>query len=384
MTPISLFVVDRTQDRAARLIEALEPLGEVDWGWTANPLEAGKRAADRSLDAVLADWDVLGGIEGVRRMGFGLGTPLVVTTETIAQEDVVACLKAGAYDCVSRTNPARVRAAVAEALESAEFEAELEKTGPVDDGRYRELLEDLARADKARADFVGNLSHELRTPLNVIIGYTDMLLDDAFGALEQGPGQAVGKISRQARELLDLVNTTLELSRIEAGRIPLEVEPVDIAELLSEIEEETAVLIDGKDVRVTRDLGGEISRPRTDPIKLRVVLKNLVTNAMKFTQHGTVRISGRDVADGVEVAVVDTGPGIPTEQRESIFDAFQQGDTARGQRGAGLGLHIVRRLLDVLGGSISLESEEGVGSEFRIWIPFERGEPVADDERDIA
>ncbi len=368
MKTIRVMVIAQTRARAVRLADSLAPLGEVDWDWTANPGEAGSRLANAALDAIIADWEVLSGVEGVRKVGFRPGTPLIVTTGKIAQEEIVACLKAGAADCVRRTNLTRVRAAVGEALENADFE----KDGPVQDARYRELMQDLARSEKTRAEFVSNLSHELRTPLNVIIGYSDMLLDDAFGALAADPGQAIGKIRRQARELLDLVNTTLELSRVEAGRIPLEVEPVDVAALVSEIEEETAVLIDGKDVLLVRDLPEKITQPNTDPIKLRVIVKNLVTNAMKFTERGSVRISGRDINDGIELAVSDTGPGIPLDQRQSIFEAFQQGDSARGQRGAGLGLHIVSRLLAVLGGTIALESEVGVGSEFRIWIPLVR------------
>jgi signal transduction histidine kinase len=370
MKAIRVILIDRTRARAARLAEALESLGDVAWEWIGNTDDAVDHLASSPADAVLADWDVVGGADGVRDVGFRPGTPLIVVSSRITQEEVVACLKAGAADCVRRTNRTRVRAALAEAIELAEFE----KDGPVDEARYRELIRDLARAERARADFVGNLSHELRTPLNVIIGYSDMLLDEAFGSVAPEPGQAIGKIRRQARELLDLVNTTLELSRVEAGRIPLEVEPVDVSALIGEIEDETSVLIDGKDVRVERHVPDDLSKPTTDPVKLRVILKNLVTNAMKFTDHGLVRISGRDRDGGIELAVTDTGPGIPIDQRHAIFEAFQQGDTARGRRGAGLGLHIVTRLLAVLDGTITLESEVGKGSEFRVWIPLARSQ----------
>lgn len=370
MKSLRVILIDRTRARAARLAEALESLGEVAWDWIGNTDEAIDHLASAPADAILADWETVGGVDGVRDVGFRPGTPLIVVGDKISQEEVVACLKAGAADCVRRTNRTRVRAALTEAIELAEFE----KDGPVDEARYRELIRDLARAERVRADFVGNLSHELRTPLNVIIGYSDMLLEDAFGSVAAEPGQAIGKIRRQARELLDLVNTTLELSRIEAGRIPLEVEPVDVSALIGEIEDETSILIDGKDVRVERDVPDDISKPTTDPVKLRVILKNLVTNAMKFTDEGMVRISGRDCDGGIEIAVTDTGPGIPIEQRQSIFEAFQQGDTARGRRGAGLGLHIVKRLLAVLDGTITLDSEVGKGSEFRIWIPLVRGQ----------
>ncbi len=350
------------------MVEKLAPLGTIQWEWTADAGDIPARLAATPADAILADWDILGGVEGVRSIGSHPGTPLLVVSRKMALEDVVACLKAGAADCLRRGNQVRLRAALAEALE----DAELERQGIFDAGRYRQRLQDLARTERSRAEFVGHLSHELRTPLNVIIGYSDMLLDRAFGEVGEEPSGAIGKIKRQARELLDLVDTTLELSRIEAGRIPLEVESVDVAAVVADIEEETRVLIDGKRIELRHDFPHGILRPQTDPIKFRVVIKNLVTNALKFTERGSVHISGRTLGDGVEVAVVDTGPGVPAHQIHSIFEPFSQGDSARGQRGAGLGLHIVQRLLAILGGRITVDSVEGVGSTFRVWIPLER------------
>jgi len=369
VSTIAILIVDRSQSRAAKLAAALEPLGKLDWRWTDDPADAVSLLEDRA-DAVFADWDVIGGVDGVRAIGFRPGTPLIVISDGIAQHDVVACLRAGASDCVDRNHLARIRAALTEALEQHDCDAH----GAIDLARYHELMRDLSRADKTRAEFVGNLSHELRTPLNVIIGYSDLLMDDAFGQLHVEQTKTIGRICKQARELLDLVNTTLELSRVEAGRIPLAVEPVDVAELVAEIAEETGVLAERKNIDVVRQVDASLTTPHTDPVKLKVVVKNLVTNALKFTERGTVRILGTDRNDGIELTVTDTGPGIPPHQVKTIFEAFQQGDTAVGQRGAGLGLHIVQRLLAILGGSISLETEVGVGSSFRVWIPNYRPE----------
>jgi signal transduction histidine kinase len=368
MKTVRILFVARNQARAARLAEALAPHPATEWEWTANVGDVSEHLADASIKAIVADWEVLGGVDGVRAVAYHPGIPLVVTAGRITQEDIVACLKAGAADCVRSANPARLRAAVAEALEQSELEA----SGVFDAGRYRQHIDDLTRTERTRAEFVGNLSHELRTPLNVIIGYSEMLLDRAFGELGEQQNAPISKINRQARELLDLVDTTLELSRIEAGRIPLRVEPVDVAAMVAEIEEETRLLANGKEIELGRDFPAGIVRPHTDPIKLKVVLKNLVTNALKFTERGSVHVSGRNLDEGVEISVVDTGPGVPPHQLRTIFDAFAQGDTARGQRGAGLGLHIVQRLLAVLSGNVSLDSEVGVGSTFRVWIPLHR------------
>ncbi len=373
VTTTRLIFVERSRARAAELAEALEPVGRIEWEWTGNAQDA-RAMLSEDFDAVFADWDVLGGVDGVRAIGYRPRTPLIVTTEKIDQHDVVDCLRAGATDCVRRTHHTRIRAALSEALERHDCKTE----GTIDEARYHELMRDLSRADRRRSEFVGNLSHELRTPLNVIMGYSDLLLDDAFGPLNDEQTQTITRICKQARELLDLVNTTLELSRVEAGRIPLDVEPVDLAELLAEIAEETNVLAERKNIEVLRELPEDIAQPETDPVKLKIIAKNLITNALKFTETGSVRIVARERDRGVEIAVIDTGPGIPEHQLETIFEAFEQGDSAKGQRGAGLGLHIVQRLLAILGGTVELETCLGEGSTFRVWIPLQR--PVAEDE----
>jgi len=239
------------------------------------------------------------------------------------------------------------------------------------------LVEDFERADHSRADFVANLSHELRTPLNVVIGYSDLLLDEAFGAVVAEQRDAVRRIGEQAREVIGLVNTTLDLSRIEAGRVPLDVEDVDLGAVLDEIERETRVSFGERDaVTFSRRVEDGLPPLATDAVKLKVVIKNLVTNAMKFTLAGTVTVTAERSRDGFEVAVVDTGPGIARDQQSLIFEAFRQVDVGKGvQKGVGLGLHIVQRLLVVLGGTIRVDSEPGRGAAFRVWLPAQAPQP---------
>lgn len=360
----TVLVLDRNRTRAEKLLGDIAAAHGLDWSWSAEASDGSLR----SVPVVIGDWDLLGGGDGVRAVAGAATGALIVVTSDITQEDVVACLRAGADDCVRRDNPTRLAAAVAEALDREQSTGK----GGADVERYRTRIRDLLRAERERADFVGNLSHELRTPLNVIIGYSEMMGEGAFGVLDAEQRQVIAKIRHQGCELLDIVDTTLELSRIESGRAPLDVAPVDVALLAAQILEETQVLLDGKPLEVTRTFASDIRQPHSDALKIKVILKNLVMNAIKFTERGSVSITGRNLRTGVEVAVADTGPGIAPHQRRAIFEAFRQGDSARGKRGAGLGLHIALRLLAVLGGEISLDSQVGEGSTFRVWLPLQQ------------
>ena len=233
------------------------------------------------------------------------------------------------------------------------------------------MIEELNRANRVKADFVANMSHELRTPLNVIIGYSDLLVDETFGALGGEQRETVGRIAAQGRELLELVNTTLDMSRLESGRVPVAVQEVDMVVLLADIEREAELVRQTSDVEVHWEVAEEVTRLYTDPVKLKVIIKNLVLNAIKFTDRGSVAVRAGARDRGVEIAVSDTGIGIAPEMIPRLFDAFRQGDHGAKRRGGvGLGLHIVRRVLDILGGTIEVESALRRGSTFRVWIPL--------------
>ena len=232
------------------------------------------------------------------------------------------------------------------------------------------LVEELDRANRIKADFVASMSHELRTPLNVIIGYSDLLVDAIFGELSSEQQETVRRIGEQGRELLELINTTLDMSRLESGRVPLTLQEVDLVNLCAEIELESQLVRRNAALEVTWEVEPNVPALWTDAIKLKVVVKNLLLNAIKFTDEGgvVVRAAARD--GGVEIAVSDSGIGIAPEMIPRIFEAFRQGDHGAARRGGvGLGLHIVRRLLDILGGTIEVESEPGRGSTFRVWVP---------------
>jgi PAS domain S-box-containing protein len=235
------------------------------------------------------------------------------------------------------------------------------------------LVEALERANSLKADFVATMSHELRTPLHVIIGYNDLLLDGMFGQLTESQLDTLTRVRERSRELLELVNATLDLSRLEGGRVPLDLGTVRLAELLAEIEAETRLVREKPCLRFRWQVASNLPPIRTDAVKVKVVIKNLLVNAAKFTDAGEVAITAAARPEGVEITVADTGVGIPPEMQAAIFEPFHQLESAgvRREGGVGLGLYIVRRLLDALGGGISVESQLGHGSTFRVWLPIE-------------
>jgi signal transduction histidine kinase len=226
-------------------------------------------------------------------------------------------------------------------------------------------------ADRTKSEFLATMSHELRTPLNVILGYTDMLMDGALGDLPAQQMDILRRIERNSRVLFELISMVLDLNRLEAGRLPIDVKLIEVREFLAEIKGEMQGLCDQSGLACGWRVAPGLPPLCTDPGKLKVVLKNLVSNAVKFTKKGSITVAAEEQQGEVEFRVIDTGIGIPAEAWSYIFEPFRQvdGSTARPYGGSGLGLHIVRRLLDVLGGRITVDSVVGQGSTFCVWIP---------------
>jgi signal transduction histidine kinase len=233
------------------------------------------------------------------------------------------------------------------------------------------LLEETERVNRLKTDFLATMSHELRTPLTIIIGYVDMLLEGDCGELSAAQREFLRRIGSNANELFELISATLDVSRFEAGRLPIELREVELTELMTELQQDMANRIIKPGVTVEWRAPSLPFLFHTDRAKLKVIIKNLLGNALKFTERGTITIEARPLAEGVEMTVSDTGIGIPAEILPVIFDMFRQGDSASTQRygGVGLGLYIVRRLLDLLSGTVAVESTPGQGSLFRVWIP---------------
>jgi len=230
-------------------------------------------------------------------------------------------------------------------------------------------------ANRLKSEFVAMMSHEVRTPLNAILGYADLLLDEAFGPVAEDQREVLDRVRLSAHELLSLVLEILDLSRLESGRIPVDLKESSLSELLGQIERESEPLRERSGVELEIRLESGLDRIVTDPAKLKVAVKNLVSNAFKFTAAGRITVTAQRVDHGVAIAVADTGAGIPPRSFSLIFEAFRQGDAtlSRKHGGVGLGLYIVRLLVERLGGTVTVESEVGRGSTFRLWVPTPTG-----------
>jgi signal transduction histidine kinase len=238
------------------------------------------------------------------------------------------------------------------------------------------LVETLRAASRLKSDFVATMSHELRTPLNVIMGYTEMLAEDVYVAGTPEYRETLVRVQRASVELMDLITATLDMGRLETGRETVMLGPVRVGRVLEEIAQEVEPLVPpGVRFVHTDGLAGE--SVTTDGAKLKTVVKNLVGNALKFTTAGTVEVSARTDGDFLVVAVRDTGIGIAPEHLPVIFDMFRQldGSTTRRYGGVGLGLHIVKHLVSLLGGTIEVVSTVGVGSTFVVTVPVTRATP---------
>ncbi len=243
------------------------------------------------------------------------------------------------------------------------------------------VVAQLERANRIRSDFVATMSHELRTPLHVILGYADLLLGGEFGALTAEQSETVARLLRRAHELHELVSNTLDVSRIDAGAATLHAVELRAAAIAAEAAAECARRPGSDAVELVVDVPGDLPPILGDATKIKVVLKNLVGNALKFTERGRVTVSARRDGDGIAFDVVDTGIGVDPAVLPELFEAFRQADPSPSRRhgGVGLGLYIVRRLLDLVGGRISVESEPGRGSRFTAWIPLVPPPPAGRD-----
>ncbi len=286
----------------------------------------------------------------------------VIAIVTVLHDRTEELERARLYEALKKASAQleeRVRQATAELVDQNEL--------------LRRQQIELEQASAAKSQFLANMSHEFRTPLNAILGYTSLLLQGVSGELGPQQERNLGRVDSNARHLLAIINDILDISRIEAGKMPLHVSTFPIPELIREVIAELEPLIQRSKLSVRMEAGRKLPALGSDRAKVKQIVLNLVSNAIKFTPTGAVIVSARqDVArKEVSISVSDTGIGIKTEDHERVFEDFRQADNspAREYGGAGLGLAICRRLAQMLEGRLTLASTVGQGSTFTLALP---------------
>ena len=232
----------------------------------------------------------------------------------------------------------------------------------------------LQMASENKSQFVSSMSHELRTPLNAIIGLTEMMVTNAARFGTEKAQEPLQRVNRAGTHLLGLINQVLDLSKIEAGKLELNPQTVQLAPLIEEVIGTARQLAEQNKNRLILNAQENLGALTVDPLRLRQILLNLLSNACKFTKEGEVKLQARRMADGrdvIELSVSDTGIGMTPEQQAKLFEEFTQADATTAQRfgGTGLGLAIARKLARMMGGDVTVTSEPGKGSAFTVRLP---------------
>lgn len=248
----------------------------------------------------------------------------------------------------------------------AEVRAEIAK-------RLQEANEKLTEIDQLKSEFLASMSHELRTPLNSILGFTGIVLQGTTGPLNAEQTRQLGMAYGSAKHLLSLINDLLDISRIEAGRMDLFIEPIDINQLVTEAAQSMEQMVAQKKLCLNVHVSDSVKLFNGDRKRVLQVLINLLNNAVKFTSHGEVTVRCEPNATGLTFSVIDTGQGIRHELIPTLFSAFKQIHSPQNRElsGTGLGLYLCQKLLALMGGKIWVDSEFGVGSTFSFYLPKE-------------
>jgi len=402
---VNVLLVDDRPENLLALEAILEPLGQDLIRANSGP-EALKRVLEIDLSVILLDVQMPGmnGFEvaEIIKSRERSRTIPIIFLSAISKEDayVFKGYSMGAVDYVFKPfNPDVLRSKVAVFVdlflkqreiqrqgdllrESQKRELELEhrtslletearsaaKLSQMNDELHRRQIA-LEQAMGARNRFYASMSHELRTPINAVIGYSTLMLDNIYGPLNAKQKEGLQRTLKAARHLLELVNDVLDLSKIEAGKIELSLQPVMFPSLIEDLFVTVRPLADEYGSSLSLEMEGEAFNIVSDPRRVRQILLNLLSNAIKFGEGKPIRVlCKQNEARGVEIDVVDEGVGIAKDDMTRIFEEFVQVSESK-QPGTGLGLPISRRLAQLLDGSLNVHSDPGLGSAFRLTLP---------------
>jgi signal transduction histidine kinase len=374
-TPLRLLLLEDSPDDELLVLSALRA-GGYDPShlrvWTAEDLRHALQ--DRSWDIVISDYSMPGftardalAIAGAS----GLDVPFIIVSGTVGEEIAVSAMKAGAHDYVMKDALARLSPSIDRELREKKRRAE---------SRAAKASAQRARLEQARAElknqaksmFLANMSHELRTPLNAIIGFSELLQDEGGEQLSKRHQEFVGYVLSAGRHLLNLITDILDLSKIEAGRMELNWKEVVLVDLFADVQSTVEPLARRHQVTLSFAPVAGLLPIWADPLRLKQILLNLLSNATKFTpKGGQVRVEVGDLEDGLEIRVSDTGMGIRMEDLPRLFQAFERMANSAQGSGTGLGLALTKQLVELHGGTIDVVSALGQGSTFIVRLPRE-------------
>jgi GAF domain-containing protein len=337
---------------------------------TREPVEIPDILAEGAYDSPIRDVVVRSGARAI------LALPLAIVergrpASLLGEEQLIGAL------AVTRKAPGQFPAETVELLRTFATQSAL----AIHNARlFREIEEkgrQLEVASKHKSQFLANMSHELRTPLNAILGYTELIADNIYGQVPEKMGEVLERVDKSGRHLLGLINDILDLSKIEAGQLTLALADYSMADVVHSVAATVGALAAEKRLELAVTVDPDLPLGHGDQRRLIQVVLNLVGNALKFTEAGRVAVQAGRQGEAFLVAVTDTGPGIAPADQAKIFEEFQQAEStvARAKGGTGLGLAIARRIIEMHGGRLWVESTLGQGSTFSFTLPIRAGGP---------
>lgn len=308
------------------------------------------------LDLVLPDMDGTDVLRRIRENEATRDLPVIIVTGRTDVDDVVGGLEHGANDYITKPyHPDIARARI-----RLHYNAKM--------GR-----DELKRISRLKDEFLSVASHDLQNPVSTIIGYAGWLLEGRAGPIEGTSRDSIVRIYKNATFMKELIGDLLDLLKIEAGRMTIYPERTDVHQVVSEAIDRNGFAASDKGIELRAILDAKMPPVHADPLKLQQLLNNLISNGIKFSNPGDeVEVRARRAPGGVELAVADTGQGIPEAERDQLFRKWGQLSVraTRGEKSTGLGLMIAKKIVDLHGGRIWVESEVGKGSTFRVWLPL--------------
>jgi signal transduction histidine kinase len=335
--------------------------------FATNGISALDWISKKHFDLVLLDID-MPGMDGfevctrIRSNSSMINVPIIFISAITERESILKGFELGGQDYITKPFDSRellVRIKTHLALNDTLEKLKIEK-------------ENAQSADHLKSAFLATMSHELRTPLNSIIGFTGILIQERPGPLNDEQKKQLGMVQNSARHLLTLINDVLDISKIEAGQLKMNLQQFNLPEVISKVVDTNKPFADKKNLRIVVSIDENINDITSDSLRVQQILLNLVNNAIKFTEAGTISINCFSAGNFVKIQITDTGMGIESDKIGQLFKPFMQIDTGltRKKEGTGLGLSICKKLTEMLNGKIEVESEIGSGSIFTVILPI--------------